>query len=177
MGAVSKSLVGSLFRAAKKAVKVIGKVIKIVSKVVKTVVKTIVKTAKVMWKTTKFAAKAFAKGSVFVGMALKGITKGISRGIKSFAKSVKKKGIIRAILDLNGAKFVTKLGWRAIKWSARKFWGWIKKAAISIAGIFKRLFKFGGKFKNKPKFYLGRLLKGVKNKAYRFIAKPLAGML
>lgn len=90
---------------------------------------------------------------------------------------MKKKGFFGAIRDINGARFVTKLGWRAIKWAARKLWGWIKKVAFNLTGVFRRFFKFGGKFANKTSYYLGRILKGVKDKAYRFIAKPIAGIL
>ena len=175
--AISSSPVGKMVRAMTRLVSVITKVVKVVSKVIRTVVKVAVKTAKVVWKTTKFAAKAFVSASSFVGRGVKATAVGIGRGMQRFTNNVKDKGIVRAVLDLNGAVFVSRLGWRAIKWVGRKIWGWIKKVAQNIAGGFKRLFKFYGKFQNKAKIYLRIILNGLKDKSYRFIGKPIAGML
>lgn len=175
--AVSSSPVGKMVRAMTRLVSVITKVVKVVSKVIRTVAKVAAKTAKVVWKTAKFSAKAFVSASSFVGRGVKSTAVGIGRGMQRFTNNVKDKGIVRAVLDLNGAEFVSRLGWRAIKWVGRKIWGWIKKVAQNIAGGFKRLFGFYGKFQNKAKIYLRIVLNGLRDKSYRFIGKPIAGML
>lgn len=72
---------------------------------------------------------------------------------------------------------ITKVGFRAIKWGVKKLWKGLKALVFKAVSFFKSLFKLGGKFVNKVSHWMLRLGKGVVDKTYRFLVKPIANMM
>lgn len=87
------------------------------------------------------------------------------------------RGLIRKIVDFSPAMWVVKLGFKAIKWGVKMLWKGIKKLVIKTINIFKNLFKLGGKFVNTVGSWAAKLGKGIKDKAYKFLIKPIASIL
>ena len=72
---------------------------------------------------------------------------------------------------------MTKLGFRAIKWVGKKIWKGIKKVLFKTASLFAGLFKIGGRFINKVSTWARRIGGGIKDKATRFLIKPIASLM
>lgn len=89
----------------------------------------------------------------------------------------KPRGLIQRIVDWSPAAAITKVGFRIIKWGVKKLWKGIKKLVFKAISFFKSLFKIGGKFVNKLSFWVAKLGKGIVNKTYRFLVKPIANMM
>ena len=141
---VSNSIVGKVWRGAKKVGKFAGKV-----------------------------AKGFIKASHFVGKAVVG---GTIKGIRKL-KKMGVKGVKNAIKNFAGAKIVTKLGIKAIKFVGKKIWSGIKKLGLKILGFLGPVFKVGKDFIGKAGYYAGKLGAAVKDKAYVFLVKPISTIL
>lgn len=144
----------------------IGKTAKILKNTIKFIGKTTAKVAKSAYNTTKFVAKtvvkgvkAFVKASHFVGKALFNAPK-----------------VIKALV-VNPASFVTKLGFKALKFIGKKLWKGIKKLAIKMGKVLGNVFRIGKGFVNKISTYVGKIGRGIKDKAYRFLIKPIASIL
>ena len=171
---ISNSFIGKAYRAVKKALGFALGVMKKVGRAIK-------KTVKAIYKTVKFAAKAFVKASVFVGKAAIGAAKVVGRGVKSAIGTVMKIGIGQALLNVankfSPAAFVTKMGWKAVKFVGKKVWTGIKKLAFNAFQFFSRLFGFMGKFVNKVGNWVKIIGAGAIDKAYRFIIQPIATIL
>ena len=171
---ISNSFIGKAYRAVKKALGFALGVMKKVGRAIK-------KTVKAIYKTVKFAAKAFVKASVFVGKTAIGAARAVGRGVKSAIGTVKKIGIGQALLNVankfSPAAFVTKMGWKAVKFVGKKVWTGIKKLAFNAFQFFSRLFGFMGKFVNKVGNWVKIIGAGAIDKAYRFIIQPIATIL
>lgn len=69
------------------------------------------------------------------------------------------------------------MGFRVIKFIGKQLWKGIKKLVFKAVNFFKSLFKMGGKFLNKVGMWMGKLSIGIKDKAYRFLVKPIANIM
>ena len=171
---ISNSFIGKTYRAIKKVLKFAWNVVKKVGRAIK-------KTVKAIYKTVKFSAKAFVKTSKFVGKAVVGAASAIGRGVKSMVNSIKKVGVKKALTgainNFAPGKFITKLGWKAIKFVGKKLWTGIKKLAFNAFQFFARLFGFMGKFVNKVGNWVKIIGSGLISKTYRFLVKPIATMM
>ena len=149
-----------------KIVTTIGSTVKKMWKTAKAVVKT-------AFKVAKFGVKVFAKAAVVTGKVLKKVTGAITNFAKSGGKSA-----IKSLKNLsNGGKIVTKIGIRLIKWVGKKLWTGIKKLALAAVNFLKKMFKIGSRFVNTVAWYMGRLGKGINDKAYKFLVKPIAEIM
>lgn len=176
--AVSKSVIGKTYRGVKKVVGAVAGAVKKVIGAVKKIYGAVKKTVKAVWKTAKVATKMFIGASRFVGNAVKNTGKAIGRGVKKFINTVKKKGFAKTMLnEFNPAMMIVKFGWRAIKFIGKKLWKGLKKLAFKAFDFFKGLFKLGGKFLNKVGNWIGKIGRGVKDAAYRFVLKPIASIM
>lgn len=88
-----------------------------------------------------------------------------------------KKSKLESILSFSPAWIVAKFGWKAIKFIGKKIWQGIKNLAFKAVSFFAALFKLGGKFINSVASWVGRIGKGIKDKTYRFLVKPIATMI
>ena len=170
---ISNSFIGKSYRAIAKAVKFVAAVVMKTARAIK-------KTVVAAWKATKFVAKTFHKAAKFTGKVVKAVGKGainLGKRFIKFAKKVGVKGIAMAALTTSGAKIVTKFGWKAIKFVGKSIWKGIKKLAFKALSFFGMLFGLMGKFVNKIGNWIGILAHGIKDKAYRFIVKPIASMM
>lgn len=151
----SSSFIGKTWRAVKKALKFAWGAVKKVGRAIKKV------------------ANAFVKPAMFVGKAVVGAAKAIGRGVKSAVGTVRKMGIKKALTSAANnfapGKFITKLGWKAIKFVGKKLWAGIKKLAFNAFQFFARLFGFMGKFVNKVGNWMKIIGAGIADKAYRFL--------
>lgn len=88
---------------------------------------------------------------------------------------------ITSILNFNPAAFIAKvtlkIGWNLLKFVGKKLWSGIKKVTLGLAGIFGGLLVVGKKFINKVGYYVGKIGGWIKDKAYRFLVKPLCSIL
>lgn len=155
---ISKSFIGKAFRGIGKVAKAVGKTVKFAAK------------------AAFFAAKTFVKASRFVGKAVVGAGAAAVRGVKKL-KKMGGKGIKNAIKNFAGAKIVTKLGIKAIKFVGKKIWKGIKKLGLKLLGFLGRLFKIGKGFMNTVGFYASKLGSGIKDKTYLFLVKPISAMM
>lgn len=96
----------------------------------------------------------------------------IKKAVKTGGKSV-----VKAIVNFSGAKLISGLGWKAIKFIGKGIWKGLKKLAMSAIGMLKKMFKLGGGFVNKVGTYIGKLSAGIMNKTYRFLVKPIANIM
>ena len=179
---VSKSFIGKTYRAVKAAVKLVGKVVKGVYKATKAVVKGFIKASKVAGKI----GLAIGKFGVEVGKSIYRAGKRVVQaGIKLWKSLPGKAKILAPILaplaifhsDWAPAQFVAKLGWKGVKFVAKKIWKGIKRLVFKTVSFFKGLFRMAGKFVNKIANWVAKLGSGIKDKAYRFLVKPIAGLL
>ena len=159
----SSSFIGRAWRAVKKALKFAWGAVKKAGRAIKKVV------------------NAFAKPAMFVGKVVVGAAKAIGKGVKSAVGTVRKMGIKKALTSAANnfapGKFITKLGWKAIKFVGKKLWAGIKKLAFNAFQFFARLFGFMGKFVNKVDNWMKIIGAGIADKAYRFLVRPIATML
>ena len=169
---ISNSIIGKTYRA-------IVKTVKFVVAAVKKTAKLIAKTAVVAYTAAKFMVKSFFKAAKATGKAVKSTGKAAVKGVKSVVKSIKKVGVGKTItaLTMLPAKMVTKMGWRAIKFVGKSIWKGIKTLAFKALSVFGKVFGIMGKFVNKVGHWTGILARGIKDKAYRFIVKPIATMM
>ena len=170
---ISNSFIGKTYRA-------VVKTVKFVFKVIKGVAKAVIATVVFAWKATKFVAKTFYKAAKFTGKVAKGAIKGaISLGKKAvkIVKAGGAKALAVAVMSFTPGAFVGKLGWRAIKFVGKSIWKGIKTLALKTVGFFKSLFGLAGKFVNKVAHWIGVLGKGIVDKTYRFLVKPLASLM
>lgn len=170
---VAKSPIGKVFGFVKGAAKVVLKTVQVAAKVTMVAAKATIAGVKL---GAKLAVKGFVGASMLIGKGLKSATTAVARGIKTLVSLASQGKLLKTFIQFSGAKIVNKLGWRAIKWAARKLWGWLKKAAFNLGGFFLRFFKLG-KFVNKVETYVGKLGKGIRDKAYMFLVKPIASFL
>lgn len=88
---------------------------------------------------------------------------------------------IKAITEFSPAaviaKFTIKLGWNMLKFIGKKLWSGVKKVALGLAGIFGALLSVGKRFVNKVGYYIMKIGGWIRDKAYRFLLKPLASIL
>lgn len=88
---------------------------------------------------------------------------------------------IKAITLFNPAAFIAKitikLGWNLLKFVGKKLWSGIKKVSLGLVGIFGGLLRVGKKFINKVGYYVGKIGGWIRDKAYRFLVKPLSSIL
>ena len=75
------------------------------------------------------------------------------------------------------ARVVTKFVFRGIKFVGKMLWKGLKKLAGLGLALLVGLFTLGKKFVNTVASWTLKLAKGVKDKTYRFIIKPIASML
>jgi len=190
---ISNSAIGKTYRGIKS-------VVQKTYRAVKAVVKTVAAVAVGVYAATKFAVKTFVKASKIVGKAGilaakfglavgKSIYNAGKRVVKSgieLARKLKGKAKVFAIIlaplavfhsTWAPAQFVAKLGWRAIKFIGRKLWKGIKFLFFKTASLFAGLFRMVGKFVNKVSNWVSRIGRGIVDKAYRFIVKPIATMM
>lgn len=179
---VSRSFIGKTYRAVKAAVKLVGKVVKGVYKATKAVVKTFYKASRMAGKLGLMVGKF----GVEVGKAIYRAGKRVVQaGIKLWKSLPGKAKILAPILaplaifhsDWAPAQFVAKLGWKGVKFVGKKIWKGIKRLAFKVEAFFKGLFRAIGKFVNKVANWSAKLGAGIKDKAYRFLVKPIAGMM
>ena len=95
--------------------------------------------------------------------------------VKGFAKSLQ--GGVKSIIRFSGAKIVTKLGIKAIKFVGKKIWKGIKKLGLKMIGLLGRLFNISIKLANKIGYYASRIGGGIKDKTYRFLIRPIASLI
>ena len=69
------------------------------------------------------------------------------------------------------------MGFGLLKFTGKKIWGGLKKLVFKAASFFRGLFKMAGRFVNKIGSWVGRLSAGIKDRAYRFLVKPIAAMM
>ena len=182
---ISESFIGTAWRGIKKVAKAVGKVAAFAAVAAWKVGKAVYKTAKFTVKAAKFTAKAFWKASGLIGNMLKGGLSAIfgiggkKKGKVKKPKALKKKKKVKlaSVLSFTPHAIMAKLGFRAIKFVAKSIWKGIKKLIFKAASFFKRLFKLMGKFTNKVGNWMVKLGGGIKDKACRFIVKPLAAMM
>ena len=173
-------------RAAVFAKQVKAKVDRLVSVVkdiyqkVKGVVKGVFKVAKrtvvAAYKTARFAARAFTAASFVVGsVALAG-----ARQAVRIAKNTISSGgrnVVKFLKNFSLAKIVVKAGFGVFKWAAKKLWGGVKRLGLAFLGMLVKLFGVGVGFANKVSTYISALGKGLKDKAYTFLVKPIAEIM
>ena len=169
---ISRSAIGKTYRA-------IAKTVKFVVKMVKGVARAVAKTAKAVWKATKFVAKTFYKAAKFTGQVVKAVGKAAITGVKKFINLAKRgpKAVAQAISNIAPGKIVGKLGWKAIKFVGKSIWKGIKALAFKALAFFSSLFGIAGKFVNKIGHWVGILGRGIIDKTYKFIVKPIASMM
>ena len=139
---ISRSFIGKTYRG-------IVKTVKFVVGAVKKIAKVIGKTAVATWRTAKAAVKTFWRASKAVGRGVHALGKGIVRKVKNVVKLAKEGKLKDAILNFSGAKIVTNLGWKAVKFVGKKIWKGIKALGLKIVGFTLGLFGMIGKFVNK----------------------------
>ena len=146
---------------------------------VKGVAKAVARTVVAAWKATKFVAKTFYRAAKFTGKVVKSASRAAIAGTKKLINLAKKgpKAVVLAILSINPGKMIGKLGWRAIKFVGKSVWKGIKALAFKAISFFGRLFGIMSKFANKIGTWIGILSKGIVNRTYRFIVKPIASMM
>ena len=169
---ISRSAIGKTYRA-------IAKTVKFVVKMVKGVARAVAKTAKAVWKATKFVAKTFYKAAKFTGQVVKAVGKAAITGVKKFINLAKRgpKAVAQAISNIAPGRIVGKLGWKAIKFVGKSIWKGIKALAFKALAFFSSLFGIAGKFVNKIGHWVGILGRGIIDKTYKFIVKPIASMM
>ena len=179
---VSNSFIGKTYRAVKAAAKMVGKVVSGVYKATKAVVKGFLKASKVAGKI----GLAIGKFGVEVGKSIYRAGKRVIKtGIELWKALPGRAKLLAPFLaplavfhsDWAPAQFVAKLGWRGIKFVAKKIWKGLKKLVFKTAAFFKGLFRMAGKFVNKIATWVGKLGAGIKDKTYRFLVKPIAGLM
>ena len=191
--AISNSIVGKTYRAVKKGVvfayKVVAGVVKAAWKTVKFAYKTAVFAVKTFYKASKIVGKIAvmtAKVGVFMAKAVWNAGKRVVTAFKDLTKALPGKAKIAAIFLAPLAIFhggwspawaLTKLGFRAIGFVFRKLWQGLKRLVFKTANVFKNLFNMLGNFANKTAFWIAKLGHGIKDKAYRFLVKPIANMM
>lgn len=160
----------------------VGAVVKGVYKATKATIKGFIKASKVAGKIGVFAGK-LAWGAV------KGVWNAGKRVIKAgidLWKRLPGKAKVLAIFlaplaifqsDWAPGHFVVKMGWRAVKFVGKQIWKGIKRLVFKTISFFKGLFRMAGKFVNKIGNWVSRIGHGIKDKAYRFLVKPIAGMM
>lgn len=72
---------------------------------------------------------------------------------------------------------MTAIGWKAIKFVGKKIWKGIKSVFFKTVGAIGALFKVGAKFVNKVANWIPRIGRGIRDKVYQFVVKPIASMM
>ena len=169
--------VAAAYGQAKKVAGAIAKGFKMAYAAVKAVVKTVWATIKFVGKAIKFGVKAFYKTSKLIGQGVAAAGKGAVKLGKRAYELAKQGKLLTAIRNFAPGQIIVGLGWKAIKFVGKQLWKGLKKLAMKAIGFFAGLFKMAGKFVNKVGTWIGRLGGAIKDKAYRFLLKPLASML
>ena len=108
---------------------------------------------------------------------MKSIGASMVSAAKKAIKLGKKGKLMSTLLNWAPGQVVVKLGWKAIKFLGKSIWKGIKKLAFKALSFFGKLFGIMGKFVNKIGHWAGILAHGIADKAYRFIVKPIAGIM
>lgn len=182
--AVSKSVVGKVYRGIKKVGKFIGKTVKLAAKGVKKVYRGVKKTVKTAFKVAKFGAKTFLKASRAVGKLVVNGAIGIGKKLLGIAKSAASMGqgpdpnsdFLGYKSDWSGGWTMTKLGWRMIKFVGKTIWKGLKFLAAKLFSLFSNALGLK-KFKNEVKYYVSEIKDGIEDKSYEFLVQPVAAVL
>ena len=162
---------------------IITAIVKTLSFTKKLLVKTVtmvVKMVKFAFKVAKTAVRLFVKASRLTGKAIAGTVKlgvaaikGIGSAFKMTIGNFKSGGGYTWSL----AAPLTRLGFKIIKFGAKMLWKGVKNLAFKAAQFFKRMFRLGGKFVNKLANWISQMTGYVKDKAYRWLIKPIASTI
>lgn len=133
--------------------------------------------AKSVYGVGKAGARTFLKASELTGKMVVGSAKMVANGISNIRNLHQKGKLKQAIVTFAPAQIFLKIGWKAVKFIGRKIWSGIKKLVFKASSLFGGLFRIGGKFVNKVQSWKDRLVKGIKDKKYRFLVEPISNMM